>query len=316
MQDKTKLYLLVMLSVCVAGLFIGAGLNADNYQYFLSRRIPKVLAMILAGVAIAQSSVAFQTITHNRILTPSIMGFDALYLLTQVLVVVTLGTTSYFTVNAYANFALSTTVMVGASGVLFWLYFRRDRPNLMVLLLVGIVIGAVLGNIASFFTMLMSPNDFAALQSMMFASFNNVKTSLVYVTTPLMLFITWRLFRYHRVLDVFWLDQDNATSLGVDVFRITRNVLLLSAIMIAISTAIVGPVLFFGLLISNLTREWFRTFQHRILLFASSAMAVCTLLSGQWVVEKVFAFNTTLSVIINFIGGIYFLSLLLRNKVV
>lgn len=316
MQDKTKLYLLVMLSVCVAGLFIGVGLNADNYQYFLSRRIPKVLAMILAGVAIAQSSVAFQTITHNRILTPSIMGFDALYLLTQVLVVVTLGTTSYFTVNAYANFALSTTVMVGASGVLFWLYFRRDRPNLMVLLLVGIVIGAVLGNIASFFTMLMSPNDFAALQSMMFASFNNVKTSLVYVTTPLMLFITWRLFRYHRVLDVFWLDQDNATSLGVDVFRITRNVLLLSAIMIAISTAIVGPVLFFGLLISNLTREWFRTFQHRILLFASSAMAVCTLLSGQWVVEKVFAFNTTLSVIINFIGGIYFLSLLLRNKVV
>ncbi|MFC3024577.1 iron chelate uptake ABC transporter family permease subunit [Vibrio zhugei] len=316
MQDKTKLYLLVMLSVCVAGLFIGVGLNADNYQYFLSRRIPKVLAMILAGVAIAQSSVAFQTITHNRILTPSIMGFDALYLLAQVLVVVTLGTTSYFTVNAYANFALSTTVMVGASGVLFWLYFRRDRPNLMVLLLVGIVIGAVLGNIASFFTMLMSPNDFAALQSMMFASFNNVKTSLVYVTTPLMLFITWRLFRYHRVLDVFWLDQDNATSLGVDVFRITRNVLLLSAIMIAISTAIVGPVLFFGLLISNLTREWFRTFQHRILLFASSAMAVCTLLSGQWVVEKVFAFNTTLSVIINFIGGIYFLSLLLRNKVV
>lgn len=316
MQDKTKLYLLVILSVCVAGLFIGVGLNAENYQYFLSRRIPKVLAMILAGVAIAQSSVAFQTITHNRILTPSIMGFDALYLLTQVLVVVTLGTTSYFTVNAYANFALSTTVMVGASGVLFWLYFRRDRPNLMVLLLVGIVIGAVLGNIASFFTMLMSPNDFAALQSMMFASFNNVKTSLVYVNTPLMLFITWRLFRYHRVLDVFWLDQDNATSLGVDVFRITRNVLLLSAIMIAISTAIVGPVLFFGLLISNLTREWFRTFQHRILLFASSAMAVCALLSGQWVVEKVFAFNTTLSVIINFIGGIYFLSLLLRNKVV
>ena len=316
MQDKTKLYLLVILSVCVAGLFIGVGLNAENYQYFLSRRIPKVLAMILAGVAIAQSSVAFQTITHNRILTPSIMGFDALYLLTQVLVVVTLGTTSYFTVNAYANFALSTTVMVGASGVLFWLYFRRNRPNLMVLLLVGIVIGAVLGNIASFFTMLMSPNDFAALQSMMFASFNNVKTSLVYVNTPLMLFITWRLFRYHRVLDVFWLDQDNATSLGVDVFRITRNVLLLSAIMIAISTAIVGPVLFFGLLISNLTREWFRTFQHRILLFASSAMAVCALLSGQWVVEKVFAFNTTLSVIINFIGGIYFLSLLLRNKVV
>ncbi|MGO1298961.1 MAG: iron chelate uptake ABC transporter family permease subunit, partial [Vibrio sp.] len=228
MQDRTKLFILVMISVVVTVLFIGMGLNADNYLYFLSRRIPKVLAMILAGICIAQSSMAFQTITSNRILTPSIMGFDSLYLLTQVLVIVVLGSASYFTLNAYANFALSTGVMVGFSSLLFWLYFRGERPNLIVLLLVGIIIGSVLGNIASFLTMLMSPNDFAALQSMMFASFNNVKTSLVYWSTPLMLFISWRLLGHHRSLDVFWLDQDNATSLGVDVPRITRNVLLLS----------------------------------------------------------------------------------------
>ncbi|WP_237332068.1 iron chelate uptake ABC transporter family permease subunit, partial [Vibrio anguillarum] len=74
-----------------AGLFIGVGLNAGNYHYFLSRRVPKVLAMVLAGIAIAQSSLAFQTITHNRILTPSIMGFDSLYLFVQVLVVTLFG---------------------------------------------------------------------------------------------------------------------------------------------------------------------------------------------------------------------------------
>lgn len=315
MRDKTKLCLLVIISLVFIGLFLGIGLNADNYQYFLSRRIPKVLAMILAGMCIAQSSIAFQTITNNRILTPSIMGFDSLYLLIQVLVVILFGGASYFTMNAYANFALSTIIMVGFSILLFGFYFRGEKPNLIVLLLVGVVIGAVFSNISSFFTMLMSPNDFASLQAVMFASFNNVKTSLVYWSAPLLLLVSWLLYRHHRSLDVFWLDQDNATSLGVDVPRITRNVLLLSAVMISISTAIVGPILFFGLLISNLTREWFRTFQHRVLLLASSAMAVCALLSGQWVVEKVFAFNTTLSVIINFIGGIYFLSLLLRNKV-
>ncbi len=78
MQDRTKLLLLIAISLLFVALFIGVGLNADNYQYFLSRRVPKVLAMAFAGIAIAQSSLAFQTITHNRILTPSIMGFDAL----------------------------------------------------------------------------------------------------------------------------------------------------------------------------------------------------------------------------------------------
>lgn len=91
MQDRTKLLLLIAISLLFAALFIGVGLNADNYQYFLSRRVPKVLAMVFAGIAIAQSSLAFQTITHNRILTPSIMGFDALYMFTQVLVVVLFG---------------------------------------------------------------------------------------------------------------------------------------------------------------------------------------------------------------------------------
>ena len=91
MRDNTKLLLLVLLSLIFAGLFIGLGLNLDNYQYFLSRRVPKVLAIVLAGIAIAQSSLAFQTITHNRILTPSIMGFDSLYMFVQVMVVVLFG---------------------------------------------------------------------------------------------------------------------------------------------------------------------------------------------------------------------------------
>jgi iron complex transport system permease protein len=120
----------------------------------------------------------------------------------------------------------------------------------------------------------------------------------------------------HRTLDVFWLDQDNAKSLGVDVPKVTRNVFVLSAVLIAISTALVGPIMFFGLLVTNLSREMFRSYQHRTLLVGCSLMAICALLSGQWIIENVFSFETTLSVVINFIGGIYFLYLLLKNKVV
>lgn len=87
------------------------------------------------------------------------------------------------------------------------------------------------------------------------------------------------------------------------------------AILISVSTALVGPVMFFGLLVANLAKEFFHTYRHRTLLLGSSLMAMSMLLSGQWVIENVFKFETTLSVVINFIGGLYFLSLLVRQKI-
>ncbi|MBA5763814.1 iron chelate uptake ABC transporter family permease subunit [Vibrio sp. 404] len=316
MQDRSKLAALLVIALLFAGLFIGIGLNADNYQYFLSRRVPKVLAMILAGVAIGQSALVFQTITNNRILTPSIMGFDALYMFTQTLVVVLFGSMSSYVLNDYLNFSVSVAVMLAFSMLLFSFYFKSSKQNLMVLLLLGVILGQLFGSISSFLTMLMDPNDFAALQESMFASFNNIKVELVYVCAPLLLVISALLFRLNRVLDVFWLDKDNATSLGIDVKKVTMQVLVLSACLVAISTALVGPIMFFGLLVTNLTREMLRSYQHRVLLLGVSLLSVSSLLAGQWVVENLFGFSTTLSVVINFIGGIYFLSMLLRNKIV
>jgi len=315
-RDSKKLILLAGIALLFAFLFIGIGLTTDNYQYFLSRRVPKVLAMVLAGIAIAQSSLVFQTITHNRILTPSIMGFDALYVLTQVLIVLLFGGLSALVLNVYINFSIAVLVMVGFSLLLFGFYFSKGGRNLITLLLVGLIFGQLFSNIAVFFSLLMDPNTFAFVQSKLYASFNNVKVNLVYLSSPILFIACWLLYRMHHTLDVFWLDQDNAKSLGVDVPKVTRNVFILSALLIAISTALVGPIMFFGLLVTNLSREMFCSYQHRTLLIGCSLMAICALLSGQWIIENVFSFETTLSVVINFIGGIYFLYLLLKNKVV
>tara|TARA_Y100001956_G_C4124394_1_gene189245 strand:- start:1 stop:951 length:951 start_codon:yes stop_codon:yes gene_type:complete len=316
MQDRSKLLILAFIALLFASLFIGIGLNADNYQYFLSRRVPKVVAMIIAGVAIGQSSLAFQTITHNRILTPSIMGFDSLYLFSKVLMVVLFGGLSGIAMNSYFNFAISTLSMLVFSALLFGFYFRGERQNLMVLLLLGVILGQVFDSTSSFLIMLMDPSDFANVQANMFASFNNISVDLVYLSAPLLLFVSWRLYRLHRLLDVFWLDKDNAISLGVDVKKVTLQILLLSALLISISTALIGPLLFFGLLVTNLTRELFTSYQHKVLFTAVSLLSVASLLSGQWIVENLFGFTTTLSVVINFIGGLYFMYMLLRNKIV
>ena len=82
MRNSTKLIILALIAAVCCALYLFHDLNG-SFGYALPRRGIKVLAMALTGVAIAYSTVIFQTITHNRILTPSIMGLDSLYLLLQ-----------------------------------------------------------------------------------------------------------------------------------------------------------------------------------------------------------------------------------------
>lgn len=315
MRDSLKLSLILLISVAFIGYFLGNGLTADNYQFFLSRRIPKILAIVLAGMAIAASSLVFQTVTNNRILTPSILGFDSLYIMIQVVLVAAFGGFSVWVSDAKVNFVVSTLVMTGLAMLLFRFYFKKERANIFTLLLIGVVLGSLFNSVTGFFTMIIDPDEFINIQNSMFASFNNVSTELVYwCIAPLALCLIY-LHRLAPQLDVLWLGVDNAKSLGVDTQRLTRKVLLLTTLMVAISTALVGPVLFLGLIVVSLTRQLFVSYRHHFLILASCVVSVALLISGQWFVEHVLDFQTTISVIINFVGGSYFLSLLVRNKI-
>ncbi|MCC4861297.1 iron chelate uptake ABC transporter family permease subunit [Vibrio splendidus] len=315
MRDSVKIAILAIASLCMAAVFVGQGLTWDNYEFFLSLRLPKLLSIVLAAVAISASSLVFQTITNNRILTPSILGFDSLYMLVQTVLLFVFGSASFWVIDSIANFSMSVTVMILFSFALFHFYFKSKRNNVFTLLLIGIVCGSVFSSLANFLAMLIDPNEFAVLQNVMFASFNNVKGELVYLSLiPLGLSLLG-LWLLAPKLDVLWLGVDNATSLGVNTKRLTQITLVIVSVMVAVSTALVGPVLFFGLITVSLARQIFKSYQHRVLIIASSLLAVVLLVSGQWFIEKVMAFETTVSVIINLVGGLYFMFLLLRTRI-
>lgn len=314
MRDQHKLMVLSLLAIAICALFLGKGLTPDNYQFFLSRRIPKILAIVLAAMAIASSSLVFQTITNNRILTPSILGFDSLYVMIQVLLVAVFGGFSAFVIDAKLNFVIATSIMIGLAMVLFHFYFKGRQRNIFTLLLIGVVLSSLFGSITGFFTMVIDPDEFTFIQGSMFASFNNINAELVYWCLVPLLLCFGSLYKLAKKLDVMWLGTDNAKSLGVDTHKLTMQVMFVISLMIAISTALIGPVLFFGLIVVALTRQLFSGYEHTFLLITSAVLSVVLLAGGQWVVENLFDFNTTISVIINFFGGGYFLYLLMNNK--
>ncbi len=313
MRNSTKLLILVALSLLFCGIYLFQGLYG-SYDYALPRRGIKVLAMALTGVAIAYSTVIFQTITHNRILTPSIMGLDSLYLLLQTVIIFFLGSNHMIVADKQINFILTIVVMIGFALFLYIFLFQSGRRPIYFLLLIGIVVGTFFSSASTFFQVLIDPNEFMQVQDKMFASFNNVNGELVWWALAIVgitMVIGWRKI---NELDVLSLGREMAINLGVSYDRIVKQMLILSTVLIAVSTALVGPITFFGLIVANLSYQLFRTYKHTVLIVGASLISIVALVGGQWVVERVFTFSTTLSVIINFVGGIYFIYLLLKES--
>ncbi len=313
MRNSTKLFILAAISLLFCGIYLFQGLYG-SYDYALPRRGIKVLAMALTGVAIAYSTVIFQTITHNRILTPSIMGLDSLYLLLQTVIIFFLGSNHLIVANKQINFILTIVVMIGFALFLYLFLFQSGRRPIYYLLLIGIVVGTFFNSASTFFQVLIDPNEFMQVQDKMFASFNNVNGELVWWALAIVgvtMVIGWRKV---NELDVLSLGREMAINLGVSYDQIVKQMLILSTVLIAVSTALVGPVTFFGLIVANLSYQLFRTYKHTILIVGAALISIVALVGGQWVVERVFTFSTTLSVIINFAGGVYFIYLLLKES--
>ncbi len=313
MDYKKKTIILAIVALLLALLYIFYNLTG-NIDYILPRRIIKVVAIILTGGAIAFSTTIFMTITNNRILTPSIMGLDSLYLLTQTFIVFIFGSKSLIMMNSNINYLLSIGVMVVFSLIFYRLLFTGENNNIYFLLLIGMILGTFFGSFTSFMQVLIDPNEFMIAQDKMFASINNVNTNLVYLSIILIVVVVLYFIRFYKYLDVLALGKDHATNLGVPYDYVVKRLLIIVAILISIATALIGPITFLGLLVVNIAYEFIKTYRHLYLILSSVLISIIALLGGQFIVEKVFTFATTLSVIINFVGGVYFIYLLLKEN--
>ncbi|WP_391573837.1 iron chelate uptake ABC transporter family permease subunit [Cohnella sp.] len=313
MRDSWKLIALGALALALITVFMTID-GSGNWDYILPRRSKKILAILLTGTAISVSTVVFQTLTNNKILTPTLIGLDSMYVLLQTAIVFLFGSATLTSMAKNVQFALAVGLMVLFAGMLYKFLFNREGNHLYFLLLVGIICGTFFSSISSFMQMLLDPNDFLIVQDKMFASFNNMNTDVLILSIVLVLLVLLYFYRDFKYLDVMALGKEHAVNLGVPHGRITKRLLIAVALLVAVSTALVGPVTFLGLLVSNVAYRLLSTFRHKVVIAGTVLISIVALVGGQLIVERVFTFSTTLSVILNFIGGIYFLYLLLKES--
>lgn len=309
-----KVLILIALVLAAALAYQFIFIDMKHFDYAMSIRTPKLLVMLIAAFCIGSASIVFQTIINNIIVTPCLLGMNALYILIHTLVVFILGSASILVTTKIISFSLDLIIMAIAALLIYGILFKKTKGNVLYVLLAGTVMATLFSSITSTLQRIMDPNEYDTLLNSLIASFNRVNSDIIIFAVIVIVVIIFVLRKDLALLDVIALGKDQAINLGVDYDRTARRLLLGVTLLIATATAMVGPISFLGLVIANLSRQLFKTYRHTYLIWGSVLIGMVILLGGQALIEHIFSFSTTISVFINVGGGMYFLYLLLANR--
>lgn len=300
-----------LLALALAFLFFRSGLDFD---YVIPKRSLRLVAIVIGGICVAWCAIVFQTVTSNRILTPAVMGYEALYLLLQALLVLLAGTRSLTLPGGIGNFILSITLMLAYSWLLHRWLFRDGKHDLHLLLLLGLVLTMVMAGFTQFMQIKASPGEFAILQGAGAASFNRMPAMQLLISALMVAGVCLVGCKTLPTLDVLALGREQAISLGVDHHRQVRLQLALVAVLTAVSTSLLGPTAFMGIFVANITYALTPSSRHGDLLPRGCAIAIAAFIAAQLLVEHVFNFRTTVGILINLLCGVYFLMLMAGKR--
>lgn len=302
--------ILIASLVLLIGCVLYLTLNVTSWDFALPLRTRKLVAFLVVGYAVGVSTLLFQTLTHNPILTPSLLGFDALYVLIQSLMLFFLGMVSYVTMPAVGKFAFEVAVMMVMSVLMFRFLFTKHNQDLTRLILVGVIFGILFRSLSYMVARMINPDEFVTVQAQSYASFTAVNINLLMVAVVLSVATFIYVWRQRFALDVLLLGRNCAISLGVPYRQLSLGILMTIALLVSMATALVGPVTFFGLLVCALTNRFCTKMAHGERLILVTLIASSTLIVGQAVFEHLFKMAGVLEVVIELFGGVAFLLLI------
>ncbi|RAW09927.1 iron ABC transporter permease [Paenibacillus taichungensis] len=322
-KKEEKRYWILLITLIVLGVLSSYGLlvynnpvpiDSPSFIPVVRRRVDALVAMIIAAICQSLSTVAFQSITNNRIITPSLLGFESLYSTIQTSTIFFFGAGAFINFTGIGSFAFQVIVMVLMSLILYGWLLSGKYGNLQLMLLVGIIIGAGLRSVSTFMRRLLAPSEFDILQARLFGSVNNANSEYYPVAIPIVIIAGFLLIAFAKKLNVLSLGKDVSTTFGVKHQASIIYTLILVAVLMSISTAMVGPLTFYGFLIATLSYQAAPTYDHRYIFPMALAIGFLIITSAYFLMYHIFNAQGVVSVIIELFGGIIFLIVILRKR--
>lgn len=239
---------IAVVAVLVAmSLFVGQYdiLGADDgWEMFATTRIPRTIALVLSGAAMAMCGLVMQLLTHNKFVEPTTTGTTEWAGLGLIFVM-------YFFPSASLLGRMSGAIIFAFIGTaVFFLFLRRvTLKSSLVVPIVGIMLGAVVSSISTFFAL---QTDMLQSLSVWFAgSFTDIYKGQ-YEFLWLVVIVVAIVFVFSDRLTVAGLGEDIATNVGLNYKRIVFLGTGLIAIATGLVTVVVGNLPFLGLVVPNI----------------------------------------------------------------
>ena len=322
-KKEEKRYWVLLITLIAIGLLATFGLlvynnpvpvGSPSFIPVVRRRLVFITAMIISAVCQSLATVAFQSSTNNRIITPSLLGFEALYSTIHTSTMFFFGANAFIKFNnGMGSFVFQVVVMVAACLLLYGWLLSGKYGNLQLMLLIGVIMGTGLRSVSSVMRSLLAPSEFDILQARLFGSVSNANAENFPIAIPVVMVAAILIFAYSKKLNVLSLGKSPSISLGVNnQFGVIYTLILVSVLM-SISTALVGPLTFYGFLVATMTYQVTPTYDHRYIFPMALAIGFLVITCAYFFMYHIFRAQGVVSIIIEMFGGITFLVVLLRK---
>lgn len=301
----------------VVGILTGRLDDPLLHEVVFNLRLPRVLAAITVGAALAVSGVALQGLFRNPLADPGLIGVSAGAALGAVAVIV-LGTTILAPlVLPLGIFALPLAAFAGGLGTTWLVYrlaSRGGHTSVATLLLGGIAINAIAGAATGLLVYMADDQQLRTLTFWQMGSLAHAGWNLWAVSAGLVILALSALPLMARALNGLMLGESVASHLGFPVHRIKTLVVVTAALAVGASVAIAGIIGFVGLVVPHVLRLTIGP-DHRYLLPASALGGALLLLLADALARIVVApAELPIGLLTALLGGPFFLWLLLRQK--
>lgn len=318
-EKRYWLLLIILLSLALLasyGLLVyknPVAVTSPSFLPIVKRRTTALTAMVIAALCQSLSTVAFQSITTNRVITPSLLGFEALYVSIHTATMFFFGVTAFVGFTGLVPFIIQVVAMVSLCLLLYGWLLSGKYGDLQLMLLVGVIIGSGLRSLSSFMKRILTPSEYDLLQARLLGSVNNADADYFPIAIPIVVLAVILLFVYSKRLNVVALGKDVCQTLGVRYQASVIFILVIVAVLMSISTALVGQLTFFGFLVATLAYQAAPTYDHKYVFPMAFVIGYVIITVAYFFMYHVFNAQGVVSVIIEIFGGLTFLIVVLRK---
>lgn len=299
-------------------IFTGNFSSKESWEIIiLNFRLPKAITAILVGSGLSICGLLMQTLFRNPLAGPFVLGISSGASLGVAILI--LGSSvfgGFFLTNAVSNWSLPIAASLGAFLVLSAVIIAANKVrNTMSILIIGLMFGSLTSAVISVLAYFSEAEQIQQYLFWSFGSLGNLSWNEILVFSIIYSVGILATLTIIKPLNSFLLGENYAKSLGINIKKSRNIILLITSLLTGVITAFSGPIAFVGLAVPHITRMFFSTSNHKILIPAVAILGAIILLICDAIAQlPTSEFTLPINAITSLFGAPVVIWLLVRKK--